>query len=106
VRIRLSDEDRERLGGPEWLEVDLDHYPVELAETIEAAGGEWREFRNDRPASIRMWVWVGLRNAGITVDLTSLTFDLIGTRQEVTPGKDSSESDGDATPPDSPSTSD
>src|SRR5260221_3140558 len=96
MRIRLTDEDRARLGCPEWLEVNLDHCPIELAEAIEVAGGEWRRFRAGGPRSIKLWVWVGLRNAGVEVDLAELTFDVGEVEEEKEdPGKaPSPDSDG------------
>ncbi len=48
------------------------------------------------PRSIKLWVWVGLRNAGVEVDLAELTFDVGEVEEEKEdPGKaPSPDSDG------------
>jgi hypothetical protein len=99
MQIRLSDEDRVRLNCPEWLTVDLEHYPIELAEAIEAAGGDWTTFLSRGVTSaVRTRVWVGLREAGVEVDLPTLTFDLVGMETRASdPGKAPSLSDDDST---------
>jgi len=103
VRLKLSDEDRERLGAPEWIEYDptrlmldeaiaiQDHTgygPDELGDALRGTpvvrhgepvmgpGGRQRMRRD-----LRAWqsvVWVALHRAGVQVALPDLTFDLIG----------------------------
>lgn len=109
-RIRLSDEDRERIGCDEWLELDLSHLPVEEAEAIEDATGKtWDMVLDPGAKAAKARLWFALRRAGIEVSFAELTFNLLGmrvTRDEDDPGKaDSSDNDEPSTPQTSASSS-
>lgn len=123
MKIRLSDADRERIGGPEWLDCSLDLLPVREAEAIEDATGiepleaiklmiPAREPHPTDPALIRyrytprgmrLRVWLGLHRAGVEVSFDELDFDYSQfagwrTAQVEPEGKD------DGSPSDEPST--
>lgn len=105
MEIRLADADRERLGCPEWLTVDIESLSIEDAEALEAAGGDWTIYFNSGARSVRNRVWLGLHKAGVTVTFAELTFDLGGMQVKAEPGKAPSASGGSPTPPTSaPST--
>jgi hypothetical protein len=101
IHLRLSDVDRERLGGPEWL--DLDHYSVTAREAailqrgFDLDGehvafehpGEWRKALSpdgDSPwAATLVLVWLALRRAGVQVALADLDFNLDSLAYRVDP---------------------
>lgn len=66
MRIRLSDEDRERLGCPEWLEVDLDRYSVAEAQKAEEAGLPAGAYLGSGFLTLLSRIWIGLFRAGVT----------------------------------------
>lgn len=116
IRIRLGDQDRTELGlESEWIEVDPHRLMLSEAEVLDAAGIDWMRERQGRPvldengerrrdpntgielASYgpgvqRVWVWLGLRRAGMNVELQELDFDLnavvIRVPEPPSPGKD------------------
>jgi hypothetical protein len=70
--IRLGDVDRERYGGPEWLEVP-DTLPMREAEALEEAGGAYLDwFRRHTARGFATVVWVGLHRAGVTLKWSEL----------------------------------
>jgi hypothetical protein len=88
IRIHLGDADKERLGAPADLEVDP--YKVSIREMVVLQKGveiegvvctfdspdEWRKALGKANAfAILVLVWLGLRRAGLTPDLASMTVD-------------------------------
>lgn len=75
-RIRMSDEDRERYGGPEWVEVEMADLLDESTGLIEQLEEVWRltpaEFLSrlarGSVKAIRALMWLGLWKAGHRVD--------------------------------------
>lgn len=82
IRIRLSEKDRASFGAEEWLSVDP--YDVSFNEAIVLQKGveiegkvcsydsaqHWRQGINKgEPFAGKVLVWLGLRRAGIKVDL-------------------------------------
>jgi hypothetical protein len=106
LRIRLSDTDREALGGPEWLEFDSLTFMTDEAEAVEDAfgifAGEWYQLlRAGAKIPTRMWraiVWLSLRRAGVTVEPAEVRFDVL--RMLTGPSADEvDEGKGESTPP-------
>lgn len=73
-RFRLSPEDRERYGGPEWVEFDMSRaveLPVEVLEGIEEATGYTflvelpRGLDRGALKAVRAGLWLARRIAGI-----------------------------------------
>jgi len=91
MRIRLSDEDRERLGGPEWLEVDTDRFTVGEAQKVEEAGLPAGAFLGRGFATLLTRIWIGLFRAGVTppASVGDMEFiNLAGLRvEDESPGK-------------------
>lgn len=96
MKIRLSDEDRERLGCPEVLDCSTMPFTVTDAEAIEDATGmesldalklmnpEREELPDEnkvrlrmKPKGMRLRVWLGLHRAGVVVKFDELTFDFV-----------------------------
>lgn len=127
MKIRLSDEERDRYGCPEELDCSIDSFPVREAEALEEATGmepfealkammivrephpdddtkiRWRY----TPRGVRLLIWLGLWRAGITVPFDELDFDYarfsgwrVADKEQVAEeGKDdSSREDGASTP--------
>lgn len=94
MRIRLSDADRERIGGPEWLEVDMTRLTTSEALKLEEAGIPYGEFHSKGLLAILTRVYVGLLRAGVTPPAAAvdLDLDLVGMQAEADPslGKASS----------------
>ncbi len=75
-RIRMADEDREKYGGPEWIEVEFADITDESTGLIEQLEEAWNlspaEFLNKAargmPKGIRALMWLGLWKAGHRVD--------------------------------------
>src|SRR5258708_1999215 len=106
MRIRLSDEDRERLGCEEWIDVDLERLSVAEAEQIELAGGDFALFRGGRgPRPVQTRVWVGLFRLGIApAKVADLEINLAALSAEESPGKaPSAPSDGSTSSTSAPS---
>lgn len=93
MRIRLSDEDRARLGiESEWIEFDLDQLMSDEAEQMEAAGYFLDDFLTElRPATdgqrrpvraLRTAVWMAARRSGCTVPWAEFNYSLVGTQFE------------------------
>lgn len=105
--IRLSDEDRERIGCEEWLTLDLTHLPVEEAEAIEEATGKtWDVVLDSGAKAAKARLWFALKRAGVEVPFGELTFDLLGmrVRNDEDPGKAEGSDDSEPnTPPTSAS---
>jgi hypothetical protein len=84
----LSDEDRERLGAPEWIEYDPQNLSANDAATIEVAGGNWRAWPGQSITSLRLAVLLALRKAGKDVTFDDVDFNILGGRFEAaSPGK-------------------
>ena len=73
-RFRLSEEDREKYGGPEWVEFDMARaveLPVEVLEDIEEATGYTflvelpRGLDRGALKAVRAGLWLARRIAGI-----------------------------------------
>lgn len=95
MKIRLADEDRERLGGPDELDCSIDPFTVRDAELIEDETGiepyealglmlpdreeldETRVRLRWKPKGLRLRVWLGLRRAGVDVPFGELTFSYL-----------------------------
>lgn len=82
IRLSLSDADRERLGGPEWL--DFDTEDVEIGDMIhvqDVCGLDLLElldrFPRD-PRALKAAVWFGLKRAGVVHDFAALSFKAFG----------------------------
>lgn len=93
MKIKLSDEERERYGCPEWLDCDIKHLSVAEAEAIEdetginaadaidlmgailAPDGKDGAKARLQPKGIRLRVWLGLRRADINVPFAELKFE-------------------------------
>ena len=88
IRVSLGDADRERYGAPEELAVDP--LKVSLREMLVLQKGveiegvvcafdspqEWRQALGKANAfAILVLVWLGLRRAGLTPDLASMSID-------------------------------
>lgn len=77
MKIRLGEADRERLGAPEWLDVDLTHLSTEEAEALEAASGaDYTVVAGSGVAGMRAKVWLGLHRAGLEAEWDKVRFDL------------------------------
>lgn len=75
-RIRLSDADRERYGGPEWVEIDMATLLDEETGLIEAIEESWdltigeftRLLARESQRALRIMFWAARRRAGCTDD--------------------------------------
>jgi hypothetical protein len=93
VQFRLSAVDRERLGCPEWIEVDLRRVTIREAAEIQrrtgfaspdallkafiepiVSGKPGEDPRVDYDSVITL-IWLGLRRAGVSVPYDELDFD-------------------------------
>ncbi len=110
MELRLSDADRARYGGPEWLPWDqggrltVDE-ATHLQELVGVGYGAYRKWLNSGvPAVIQWALWLSLRRVGVDASWDDLAdLDLLGVGYRDTPepeGKDPG-----STPP-SPSDSD
>lgn len=96
MRIKLSDDDRATLGGPEWLEFDASVLMTDEAEVIEESFGifaeDWLELlasdQGKRPVkAMRAVIWLALTRAGLNVDPAAVRFDLLGIDTQPTAGE-------------------
>jgi hypothetical protein len=85
LQLRMCDADRERYGGPEWLDYDaavLDDTPCDELEDIEAQTGVvlFRAVQEpEAAAALRLWLWLALARAGVDIawpDFTPRTMKL------------------------------
>lgn len=85
LQLRMSDADRDRYGGPEWLDYDaavLDDTPCDELAKIEAQTGVVLYEAVQEPnaaAALRVWLWLALSRAGVDVawpDFTPRTLRL------------------------------
>lgn len=108
VRISLPTADRERLGAPEVLEVDIEDVDIdELCEIEDVLGLTLVTFVQGWPRGARTMkaaTWLGLRRAGITVPLAELNFKAFAdgasyqrVEDDTSPGK--AQDDSPSTPP-------
>lgn len=91
MRFRLSAEDRERLGGPEWLDFD-ERLSTQEAEKLEAAGADpyaLGTLRSSKPTveALRIVIWLCLTRIGVDVKFEDVHFDLFALDAEREPGK-------------------
>lgn len=98
MRIRLGDEDRERLGCPEWMEADLDHVSVSEAEALDAAGGDWTDLGERGARAMKSRVWLALHRAGVTVTFDDLEFNVMAARGEAGKAEGSTDSESSTEP--------
>ena len=95
MEFRFNDEDRERLGAPEVLELTLQKLSVRDAEVVEEHCGmtadeaveQMRMTREElpdgkarlrfKPRGIRLTVWLALRKAGVDVPFEELEFSYL-----------------------------
>lgn len=119
MKIRLGDADRERLGCPEWLDVQWSSISVREAEALELGTGldyadslelmQPKIVKLDedtirysfKPKGMRLLVWLGLHRADVEASFADLDFDaayVFGGWQTVRAPK------ADGSPPDEPPT--
>jgi len=104
MKIRLGDADRERLGCPEWMELDLTTMSVAEAEALEASGGDWTVIHDSGAKAMKTRIWLALHRSGVTVPFSELTFDVIAAKAQDDSGKaEGSDNDELPTPPTSAS---
>lgn len=102
MKISLAEEDRQRLGAPEWLDLDLGRFTnwdaIRLA-TLRGHG-DWSDYASfsalaaacdDRAqdfAAYTVLVWLGLARAGVKVPIEELVFSVVGIRTDTGAGDD------------------
>lgn len=83
VRIKLTEEDRERLGAPEVITYDVERPRLsDVRELHRQCGLLWLEFaqkldKNDLEAA-GMFLWLAVRRAGVKVDWEEFDIDMTG----------------------------
>lgn len=88
ARIRLSDEDRERIGCDEWIEADTSRLSVSEAEQLEVAGGSYLDFLGSGAKAAQARVWVALMRIGLApAKVSDLELNLAQLGAERSPGK-------------------
>jgi hypothetical protein len=75
LKIRLADEDRERLGLPEFIEYTGGELQVDDAEAIDTAGGDWTAWGTSRAAGLRAAVWLEMRKINPKVAYADVKFN-------------------------------
>lgn len=92
MRVRLTDDDRERLGCGEWLDIgEFGQLLVEDAVLLEQHGVNWSSCIDSVALSWKMRVWLGLHRdlmttqtcrdgSCATVGFDKLSFNLMGIR--------------------------
>ncbi len=104
-QLRLSDADRARYGGDEWLDWNPDRLTYAEAVLLqEHVGVDVATYANSwlgggSPDATKWALWLSLRRAGVDVDWDTFDPDILGTRAQrpVEPeGKDPASS---STPP-------
>lgn len=136
-KLSLHEQDRDRYGGPEWLEFNdatIDDAPADELERLESellphgvslvqALAEWRHNLSAR--SVRVVLWLALRQSGVTVAYDEFTpkvmvarmrnLDIVadpripagaGDADPPAPAEETSASPRDSSTPASPETSD
>lgn len=103
-QLRLTDADRERYGGPEWLDLDLDCVTIEEAEAIDEAGGDWTDVDTSTAKGTKTRIWLALYRANAKPPaFDEFSFNVIGLRGR-SEGKDEGSADeSSSTPPTSDS---
>lgn len=96
MKLRLTDADRARYGGDEWLDWDSSRLTVSEAEELETLlgidvatyGNSW--LRSGKPVAVRWALWLSLRRSGVDVAWDDFDPDLLGARAQSDPpvGKD------------------
>jgi hypothetical protein len=86
MKLRLSDADRDRYGGDEWLEWDNTRLTVTEAELLQellgVSVGVYRStwLASGSPTVIRWALWLSLRRSGVTVPWDDFDPDLLAAR--------------------------
>lgn len=119
MRIRLSDDDRERLGCPEWITYDANRLTTLEGKQLQKAGFDpprkaiaeawaaqfepidaetYRQARIDYDVYTAV-VWMALRRIGIQTTYAELEFDTVGMQWELEPAPEVDGGKGPSTPP-------
>lgn len=112
MKLRLSDVDRARFGGDEWLEWDSSRLAYDEAEQLQELLGvkftAYPEFlKSGEARGVRWALWLSLQRAGVDVAWDDFKPELMGVRVlREPPGKDTPsippspfDSDESTTPP-------
>lgn len=105
MKLRLTDEDRERYGGDEWLVWESDRLTYTEAVLLQERFGVdvrtyTRTWLGTGTADTLWWgLWLSLRRAGITVDADAFDPDLLGVRVERDPEPEGKDPGPSSTPP-------
>jgi hypothetical protein len=87
LKIRLADEDRERLGLAELIEYTPGELQVDDAEAIDLAGGDWTAWGSSKAAGLRAAVWLELRKTTPDVKYADVKFNAAAVFIVREPGK-------------------
>lgn len=94
MKLRLTDEDRARYGGDEWLEWDSNRLAYDEAEQLQellrVKFTAYPDFLGSgEAATIRWALWLSLRRAGVEVAWDGFKPELMGVKVlREPPGKD------------------
>lgn len=105
MKLRLTDADRARYGGDEWLEWEPDRLTyteaVLLQQHVGVDFGTYvKSWLASRSADALHWaLWLSLHRAGVTVDWDSFDPDLFGVRAERGPESEGKAAGPASTPP-------
>lgn len=80
ARLSMCEQDRDKYGGPEWLGLNLEKFvddtPAGELEQIEDLTNVVVMWAVENPAaarSVRLWLWLGLRKAGVEIPWAEFT---------------------------------
>lgn len=87
MRFRLTDEDREQLKCPEWIEFDEKKLRVKEIRSIQEITGieqdQWgAELERGHLDLMVTFVWLALRRSGVEVPFEDVDFDIAGMQME------------------------
>lgn len=105
MKLRLTDGDRARYGGGEWLEWNPDRLTyteaVLLQERLGISVAEYaKKWLAGGSADATRWaLWLSLRRAGVEVDWDSFDPDILGTRVQRTVEPEGKDPGPSSTPP-------
>ena len=104
LRITLPPEDRERLGAPEVIEIDLNRPTLgQIRALHEQVGWSWEQFvetvhgrrEGDRAYAAGILYWLAARSAGVTTPWAEFDLDFLGVEPVHEPeGNQQAPSDG------------